>query len=80
MFITETGIAKDARQRLVKAPLSVTLSLPFFPLSQYPNNPSFIRSFPKGLLHILILGKLHSPSKSFLRPFPKSVFPNETQW
>jgi hypothetical protein len=80
MFITETGIAKDACQRLVKAPLSVTLSLPFFPLSQYPNNPSFIRSFPKGLLHILILGKLHSPSKSFLRPFPKSVFPNKTQW
>ena len=78
--LRKSYVTGEACWRLVEAPVSVTLSLPFFPLSQYPNNPSFIRSFPKGLLHILILGKLHSPSKSFLQPFPKSVFPNKTQW
>jgi len=51
----ESYITGEACQWLVKAPLSMTLSLPFFPLSQYPHDLPLIHSLTKCLLHILTL-------------------------
>jgi hypothetical protein len=66
MSIGKSYVTGEACWRLVKAPLFMTLSLPFSPLSQYPNNLPLICSITKCLLYILILEKLHPPFKSFL--------------